>query len=291
MQKQVDAEPIKDSKQVSGQAPGLAQSQEEVVSLIERDFEHFSKRLQQVARYILDSQSEIAFSTVAEIAKHAGVHPSSLIRLANALGFNGFSDMQKLFKAKLVEEQNNYQQRIESVQSDASLDQLDASKALLGQVCEANHLAIAALPQSIDSDDLERARNLLQHAKVIHVQGVRRSFPVATYLSYLLSNMQLPVHLIDGMGGMGLQQQSLLGEGDTVVAISFYPYANETAELLQQAKSKGCSVIAFTDSTVSPLAKVADVCFCVKEAEVHAFRSLNATLCLVQALAMSLVKN
>jgi DNA-binding MurR/RpiR family transcriptional regulator len=73
------------------------------------------------------------------------------------------------------------------------------------------------------------------------------------------------------------------------VAISFYPYGSETTELAQNAAARGVPVVAFTDSLLSPLAQLAEVCFCVKEAEIHCFRSLNATMSLVQAVAISLI--
>jgi DNA-binding MurR/RpiR family transcriptional regulator len=43
-----------------------------------------------------------------------------------------------------------------------------------------------------------------------------------------------------------------------------------------------------TDSQISPLATFSDLCFVVKEAQVDAFRSQSATLCLVQSLVVAL---
>jgi DNA-binding MurR/RpiR family transcriptional regulator len=122
----------------------LARSQAELCVQIQQKFSRLSKRLQQLAHYILENQAEIAFNTVVTIAKRASVHPSSLIRFANAFGFSGFSDMQKLFKAKLIEGNSEYQQRIEAVQGDTSLTQEHANKQLLSQLCEANNQALSA---------------------------------------------------------------------------------------------------------------------------------------------------
>ena len=70
-----------------------------------------SKRLQQVACYVLDNTNSIAFDTVAVIAKEADVPPSTLIRFANAFEFNGFNDMKQIFRMNLVEETANYTDR------------------------------------------------------------------------------------------------------------------------------------------------------------------------------------
>ncbi|MBX9334711.1 MurR/RpiR family transcriptional regulator, partial [Serratia marcescens] len=71
---------------------------------IRHRYETLSKRLKQVARYILDNSNSIAFDTVASIAAQASVPPSTLIRFANAFGFSGFNEMKQVFRQHLMEE-------------------------------------------------------------------------------------------------------------------------------------------------------------------------------------------
>ena len=256
---------------------------------ITKNFSELSKRLQQVAKYILDSPNEIAFGTVAVIEKDANVHPSTLIRFSHAFGFTGFSDMQKLFQNKLLQESPNYEERIKLIQDDRSLEGKDAGIRLLEQLSHANSQALTNLKNNISQQDLEQARNILSQADSIHVKAVRRSFPIASYLAYLFNHINLRCFLLDGVGGMHQEQDHLIRKNDAVIVISFYPYADETQQTLNNAIARGNPVIVFTDSLLSPLAQYASVCFVVKEAEVHSFRSLTSTMCLVQSLALSLV--
>ncbi len=256
---------------------------------ITEKFSELSKRLQQVAKYILDSPNEIAFGTVAVIAKDASVHPSTLIRFSHAFGFTGFSDMQKIFQKNLLQESPNYEERIKLIKDDSSLDGEDAGIRLLEQFSQANSLALNNLIKNISQQDLERAREILSQADSIHVKAVRRSFPIASYLAYLFNHINLRCFLLDGVGGMHKEQDHLIRGNDAVIVISFYPYADETQQTIDNAVARGNPVIVFTDSPLSPLAKQASVCFVVKEAEVHSFRSLTSTMCLVQSLAISLV--
>ena len=78
---------------------------------IRRRYDTLSKRLKQVARYILDNSNSVAFDTVASIAQQADVPPSTLIRFANAFGFSGFNEMKQMFKQHLMEETANYTER------------------------------------------------------------------------------------------------------------------------------------------------------------------------------------
>ena len=47
-------------------------------------------------------------------------------------------------------------------------------------------------------------------------------------------------------------------------------------------------MIVISDSMVSPISRFADVFFEIKDAEVQGFRSLTASLCLAQTLAVGL---
>ena len=59
-------------------------------------------RLQQVAEFVLDHPTDVAFGTVAEVASRTGVQPSAIVRFARAVGFNGFTEMQQVFRSRLV---------------------------------------------------------------------------------------------------------------------------------------------------------------------------------------------
>ena len=87
--------------------PQPPQSYRELEKLITAEYATLSKRLQQTARFMLDHPQEVALATVAKIAEQADVTPSTLIRLANSLGFKGFSEMQQLFRSRLVDELPN----------------------------------------------------------------------------------------------------------------------------------------------------------------------------------------
>ncbi len=98
------------------------------------------------------------------------------------------------------------------------------------------------------SDDLERAVALLGEAENIYVIGLRRSFSVASYLTYALRHLDRKAFLIDGLGGMFTEQLSLVGPKDVVVAVSFSPYAREVVELVELGAQRKARQIAITDS-------------------------------------------
>ena len=260
---------------------------------IRRRYDTLSKRLKQVARYILDNSNSVAFDTVASIAQQADVPPSTLIRFANAFGFSGFNEMKQMFKQHLMEETANYTERARLFRQPTSDESSppETPTEILNMFTMVNNQALQQLAMQPSSDDLERAVALLGEAENIYVIGLRRSFSVASYLTYALRHLDRKAFLIDGLGGMFTEQLSLVGPKDVVVAVSFSPYAREVVELVELGAQRKARQIAITDSQVSPLAAFSDVCFVVREAQVDGFRSQVASLCLAQTLAVSLALN
>lgn len=264
----------------------IPQDYSQLEARITADYASLSRRLQQTARFLLDNPQEVAFATVAKLAALTDVTPSTLIRFANHFGFSGFSEMQKLFRTRLVDELPNYTERIRAVRS-ATGETPDSSQ-LLWEFAEANREALEQLPGRIDSRRLEHALDIFEEARAIHVMGVRRSFVVASYMTYALHHIDKRAVLVNGLGGMYSEQIGVIDSQEALLIVSFSPYAEETQGAALLARERGIPVVVITDSNLSPLARLADVALVVHEAEVKSFRGLTASLCLTQTLAISL---
>ncbi|NRF30277.1 MurR/RpiR family transcriptional regulator [Vibrio coralliilyticus] len=266
-----------------------ASSLGELQDQIRNNYSDLSKRLQQVAKYVLDNSNSVAFDTVAVIAQQAEVPPSTLIRFASAFGFSGFNDMKQLFRRNLVEETTSYTDRARLYkQLEGEPHPPETPKDILEEFARANSQAMNHLAAQTSAEKLEQAVDILRNAENIYLIGLRRSFSVASYLTYALRHLDKRAFLIDGLGGMFKEQLSMIGPKDAIVSISFNPYAQETVMLSEVASKAGAHQIVITDSQISPLAAFSDVCFVVKEAKVDAFRSQSASLCLAQTLAVSM---
>lgn len=265
-----------------------ASSLSELQQQIRDRYDGLSKRLQQVSRYVLDNTNSVAFDTVAIIAERADVPPSTLIRFANAFDFTGFNEMKQLFRMNLMEETASYSDRARLFKEMESEEVPETPLDILQEFARSNGQALQQLAARTDPDMLSRAVELLAAAETIYVVGLRRSYSIATYLTYALSHLDCRPVLLDGMGGMLREQSGRIKEQDIVVSVSFSPYAEETLMVSENAAAVGARQIVITDSQISPLATFSDLCFVVKEAQVDAFRSQSATLCLVQSLVVAL---
>ena len=259
---------------------------EEFRTLLLERYDGLSKRLKQVARYVLDEPNELALETLAVIAARCGVQPSAIVRFAQSFGFSGASQMQRLFRDGLLSANAalGYGERVRRFSE--SVSQTAAGEGLLSEFVDGNILALQNLSETVSEQDMRAAVDLISRAEVVHVAGFRRAFPISAYLAYSLQQLGKHVQFIDGVGGLARPQANTIDRNDLLVAVSFRPYAPETVELAEIAARKGAKVLAFSDSRVSPIAKLGTVTLQVRDSEVRSFRSLAASMCLAQAVAI-----
>lgn len=262
---------------------------EELRAAILARYESLSKRLQQIARYVLDEPNAVALETLAVLAERTGVQPSAIVRFAKYFGFDGATQMQRLFRDGLLSgtAPMGYSERVREFTQSVEGKAVGDPGQVLGEFVEGNILAMQNLGKIVGRDDLSRAVKLISQAETVYVAGFRRSFPVAAYLAYSLLQVDKRTVFIDSLGGMSLQQVHAITSKDLLIAVSYHPYAEETVHVVDAAVERGAKVLSISDSLVSPVAKPATLVLQVREAEIRKFRSLSASMCLAQALVIS----
>lgn len=246
------------------------------------------KRLTQIAAFALENPDEIAFGTVSAIAAQAQVQPSALVRFSQAMGYQGFSDMQEVFRSRLRDRILNYGERLQQLRE--HVEQASKPNVILRGFCEASARSIAGLDERLDPERLDRAVERLCSARTIYLLGLRRSYPIASYMAYAFGQLGVRTILVDGVGGLALEQITFATAEDAVLAISFAPYAAETVRLAREAANAGVPVVAITDSPFSPLAQIAKPWIEVAEENFEGFRSMAATLALAMTLTVAIAE-
>ena len=271
---------------MSGPAEEAPRDFQALRALIARRAGSLPKRLAQVAAYALECPDEIAFGTVASIAAEADVQPSTLIRFAHALGYQGFSELQEVFRSRLRERVLDYDERLARMRAHG----IASSKAglLLGGFLDAAERSIASLRDKIDPERLDAAVDALADADTIYLIGLRRSFPITSYMSYAMGQSGIRNILVDMTAGLGSEQVSFIGARDVAIAVSFAPYASQTVALVEAACARGARIVTITDTVFSPVAPPAEVVLEVNEANFEGFRSLAATMALAMGLTVGI---
>jgi len=270
------------------EAQAAPKSADELRAAILDRYDGLSKRLQQIARYVLDEPNELALETLQVIADRSGVQPSAIVRFAKSFGFDGASQMQRLFRDGLLAGHAalGYTERVRNFTRAVDRSGAAGGADLLAEFVEGNTNALQNLAQTVTDEDLAAAVRLLEAAESVYVVGFRRAFPVSSYLAYSLQQAGKRTLFIDGVAGLARQQVQTISPRDLLIGVSYQPYAEETVQAVETAAARGAKVLSISDSLVSPIAKPADVTLQVRESEIRAFRSLSASMCLAQALVI-----
>lgn len=261
---------------------------EELIRVIHERYDTMSRGYQSIALYLTQNPNDVAVRSVNAIAERCGVHASSFVRFAQALGYTGFKDLQRLFQKRLSTAAPGFEARVKALEGELVARDDHTGHGLLRNLVARDVASLQALLSDISPDDMARAAAFLERADAVYLIGQLRSAPVVDLLRYVLTMLGKRCVLLDPSGGLATHMARTIGPGDVLVAVSFRFYATEVVNVVESVSARGNTIIAITDSTLSPLAKNADVVFAVPEHEYTFSRSLAAPMCLAQALTVAL---
>jgi DNA-binding MurR/RpiR family transcriptional regulator len=203
-----------------------------------------------VASVVLDDPEAIAFGTVAALAKRAGTGGATVVRLAERLGYEGFTGLQSAVRDDLAGRLRLASERIRrpAVHDDLARRAMAVEAENLASTFE--HLDRVALRRSIDALAGRRAR-------VVVLPG-GASVGVARQLSDELTLLRPGVSLVTGSPVSVAARTADLRDGDVVIAIDLRRYDHALLDAVATAADNGTTIVAITDSVLSPLAALAD---------------------------------
>ncbi|WP_347267303.1 MurR/RpiR family transcriptional regulator [Paracoccus sp. (in: a-proteobacteria)] len=233
-------------------------------------------QLQQAARHILAHPDEVALVSMRQLARSAGVQPSTMTRLAKSLGLAGYEEI-RAHHAQAI------RLRVEGFA--AQQERATASDEGLAQQMLRNlSLQITRLGEPDSIARLKAAAERLARARRIYVLGLRSCHLVAWHFHYVMTLLGERTEHLDGPAGTAGDGLMHAGKDDVLLAISISPYARHSLELARLARAKAMGIVAITDSELSPLNALADaVILCPTESPTF-FHTLAPALAVSEAL-------
>ncbi|MES0884611.1 MurR/RpiR family transcriptional regulator [Roseibium sp. SCP14] len=245
-------------------------------------FSDLSPHLQRIARASLEEPNGFALNTTPVIAESLGIQPSTLIRFAKEFNYAGFSDLQRVFRQRLIE--GNATVRDQVLERDEASQAID-TQADLKQCISAHVACLEALEKTCDIEALNKAVQLLRQARHVYIAGLRRSRPIADYLNYCLLRGERSCSLLDFAGGMAGPQIATISNEDILFAIAFPPYSKHVVDALMDAHVSGRRIISLTDGPDSPLASYAEVSLFIGSDTTSRLQPISGAVALIQTLA------
>lgn len=249
-------------------------SYQELTELLRSRLPKLAGGQRRIAHLVLADPEGTAFRGIAEAARLAEVHESSITRLAGSLGLSGYPAIMQLCRGWLAEQAQRARR------SDGSGQ--ESPGGVLSATFEQEQGNLARTFGRLDRADWLWAVALLAGAPGVSVLGLRDSAAVAALFAHRLGQVRRGVRRL---GQSLVDELRELGEDEVVVAVSVRRYAADTVRAAEYAKEQGNPVVALTDNAASPLVEHADAALYAETGGVGAFRSLTALCALAQALA------
>ena len=258
------------------------EQRQELLARINQTGRRLSKGQKRIAEYIVNHYDKAAFMTASKLGDKVQVSESTVVRFAIALGYDGYSALQKALQ-EMIRNRLTAVQRVEMT-GDMS------ESAVLGTVFKADMQNIRQTIEDLDEANFSRTVDALCEAERVYVVGVRSSAPLAQFLGYYMNFIRDNVMVITSGISDVLEQVARVGEKDVVLGISFPRYSRRTIEAMNYAKGKGATVVSLTDTPLSPLGEASDFCLTARSDMASFVDSLVAPLSMINALivAMSL---
>jgi DNA-binding MurR/RpiR family transcriptional regulator len=261
---------------------------EDLIRTIHERYDDMSKSYQRIAVYLTQNPNDVAVLSVSAIAERCEVHASNVVRFAQALGYDGFKTLQSLFQKRLSTAAPGFEARIKALEKELGARKDRSERGFLHDLVVRDIASLQNLLVEVPEADLKKAVTLLEKAETIYLLGQLRSSPVVDLLRYILTMLGKRCVLLDPSGGLATHMARAIRKTDLLFAISFRFYANEVVNIVDEAAKRKVPIIAISDSTLSPVAKGANVLLAVPEHEYTFSRSLAAPMCLAQALTVAL---
>jgi DNA-binding MurR/RpiR family transcriptional regulator len=237
---------------------------EVVIKRVRDQYESMSKSQQKVAEFFITSE-EALYLSAARIAEILEVSHSTVVRTAQALGFEGFPDLQAALQEQVFGRATSaatYElgKRTLGDGEEKSTD----SAALLQRLMLSDSASIQNLMNEINLADFSASVDRLIAANSVYVIGLRSSAPVARSFGMAVRQMRPNCTILEPGTGDLVDQIFDISNHDVLFAICFGRYATTTLRCMDFARGVGAHVIAITDTPLSPAARRATLSFVVR---------------------------
>lgn len=250
---------------------------------IQERFDDCSRSQKDVARYIVDHLDEAAFLTAEELARRASTSSSTVVRFSQALGFEGYPELQQ---AAIEEYRNATVAGNGAEKSAGALFSFDHSEleAALG----ADHANLEETVRNLTREQVDGAVTALAAAQRVVIVGVDQMAFFASYLRHTLSLLDIRAEIVTSTAGESLQRLGRIDEETLVIVLSCGRAHPLLLRAMKLALHRRAGTLAISDASLSEVGEHAGQTLYYSSNSPSFTRSNTALMALVQALAHGL---
>ena len=258
-------------------------SYKNLIEYLEINFETLTNTQKHLTNYLISNISNVAFLTADEIAEKVNTTPSSVVRFAKQIGYNGYPELQKDLRNLIID-------KISVVEELETNKKFDFSKAetAINLSLKKDLSNLNGLIKEINENSIKKVVNMIISSQKKYIIDNRSALSLGHFFFFKLKKMVSDVFLLSNFDDGIFDMLRELNPEDVILAISFPRFTKLTINFAQYAKKGGVKLISITDKKTSPLYKISNVClFCPYESSAF-FNSNVAAMALLNAILSEL---
>lgn len=256
----------------------------DLLNRIKDNYIKLSKGQKRIADYILENYNKVAFMTASSLGEIVGVSESTVVRFANALGYDGYPKLQKGL-------QESIKTKLTTVQRFELSKDNEVGENYIKKIMNYDMDNIRKTIDVLEEEKVQEICDVIHSARKVFILGMRSSSVLSNYLGYYLNFIRDDVHIISVGVHDVFDYLVNLNEDDVLITISFPRYSKRTFEIVKFARDRGVKLIGITDSELSPLSPLVDHCLYAKYNMNTFIDSLVAPMSLINALVIAISIN
>ena len=256
-------------------------TKDDVLDRLARAYDEMSPQLRKAAQFVLEHPNDIAVKSIHEVAHAADVHPNTLVRMATAVGFDGYRTFRRPFSEHLRQGGDSFQDRARWLQSIAEGGR---HGGLYSEIAATALTNVEQLFSGTTAGELKAAADLIVGSRRTYVLGVGTGFALAHNFWYVTRMAFDHIVQVPLTGTLAIDDLARIGPDDVLLAMTFQPFRTDVIEAVDRAHDAGAGLIALSDSRTSPIMTGAAHAFVAPTASPQFFTSLVAAQAYLEAL-------
>lgn len=211
----------------------------------------FSSSEEAVIDYMFDQRGDIRNKTTKQIAEATYTHPSTLIRVAKKLGYQGWVELRNVFSEEIGYLNSPFQ----DIDANYPFQEEDNVLTIANKIAALNQTTVNDTLSLIDKDDLQKAADLLNQADEIKIFAMNTNLYLCHDFKSQMTRIGKSVDLCTVDQGYEAANSN---PNTCIILISYTGETKEIVHLLPILKSRNTPIIALTSIGDNTLSKHAD---------------------------------
>ena len=233
-----------------------------------------------LARYMESNYTNLAYTTMTELARLAGVSETTVVRFVYSLGYKGFPEFMTALRSELTAKKERPLMKAFSIEKGQYEFPQDTCRAIFSMEMQ----VMAETLANLNNGDFQRAVDMIFKAKEVLVVGCGANTCCTRALLFALQVMKSNVYAIEKLD---ITEDSLIrsvSKNAVCVAFTTPRYPSETQNIVKIVNKHHIPIIGISNSLLSPIFSYSEIFFQIPEKYVTYIDANASYMALIHAL-------